>query len=304
MEPVFILGAPRSGTTFLASLLKATCYGKPFETQFITKFYKRLPEYGALDEKENFNRLIEDILSERAVQQWKLKLDLDSFYRDQKGDFSYASIVNNLCMSRNGALGLSAWGDKTPHYIGNFEIIYKLFPQAKFIYIVRDGRDVALSLLKKNWGPKNIYACAKLWKRLNKYRKEFETLEDNRQLIRLSYERLLDNVEGNAARIYGFLQQDYNETELKKFCSTVKPGNYHKWKSQFNKRQLKVFDSVAADTLTRFGYESFSPECELNFISRLGYNLHNKMFHLIFLFETNIIDTFKIRFLGKEPFAE
>lgn len=35
---------------------------------------------------------------------------------------------------------------------------------SKVIYITRDGRDVALSLMQQPWGPGNIYACAKLWK--------------------------------------------------------------------------------------------------------------------------------------------
>lgn len=43
---IFILGAPRSGTTFLASLLELTFFGKPFETPFITKYYKLLADYG------------------------------------------------------------------------------------------------------------------------------------------------------------------------------------------------------------------------------------------------------------------
>ena len=43
-KQVFILGAPRSGTTFLASLLTHTRFKAPFETHFIPKFYKKLSE--------------------------------------------------------------------------------------------------------------------------------------------------------------------------------------------------------------------------------------------------------------------
>jgi hypothetical protein len=301
---IFILGAPRSGTTFLASLLDQTYFGKPFETHFITKYHKVLATYGAINEKVNFRKLLTDILNERPIKQWKLNLDITKFYGELEGDYSFSNIVDSLCLKRNKQFGLDAWGDKTPHYIGDFEIIYSLFPNAKFIFIVRDGRDVALSLLEKKWGPNNVYSCAEYWKSLNRDREDFEVLEKNGQLIRLSYEGLLDDTENNVVKIYEFLSQDYSQPGIKKMCSTVKQGNYNKWKKELSANQIKIFDFVAADTLNRFGYETLNSPQTLNPISKLIYRLHNKVVWFKFMFDSNIIDGIKIRFLGKEPFAE
>ena len=301
---VFILGAPRSGTTFLASLLGLTRFGKPFETHFITKYFKLLPQYGDLTRKQNFKKLLQDILKERPVMQWNLDLDLDQFYEEQGGDFAYGEIVNKLCLKRNGQLGLEAWGDKTPHYIGDFDIIYSLFPDARFIFIVRDGRDVALSLLQKNWGPNNIYACARYWKKLHRHYPEFQALIDSNQMIEISYEDLLDNTEQRVRDIYAFLDQSYDESDLAKLCSTVKPGNYFKWKQKFSKRQTLVFDYLAADVLERFGYEVSKNIQPINPLSRLVYAFHDRLKYYIFMLEINVIDGFKIRFMGKKPFAE
>jgi len=303
-KQIFILGAPRSGTTFLASLLEFTDYGKPFETQFITKYYKLLHKFGDLSIKNNLSKLLDKILKERAVQQWKLDLDLDDFYLNLDGNFGFSNIVNNLLLIRNSQFGKQGWGDKTPHYLGDFEKIYDLFPNAKYIYIVRDGRDVALSLLEKEWGPNNIYSCAIYWKRLNKRRGLFNRLEVNGQLLILRYEDLLDYTDEYVRKIYSFLSQNIDESELVEISSTVKAGNYYKWQKKLSNRQIKIFDSVASNTLKRFGYRINYPENGVNFMIEILYKLHNQANYYICLFKINIIDGFKIKFLGKEPFAE
>ncbi len=303
-EQLFILGAPRSGTTFLASLIGLTKYGKPFETHFFTKYYKLLSSYGDLENKENFSCLLKDILKERPVMQWRLDLNMDDFFQSLDGDHSYVNILNSLCLLRNSKLGFNFWGDKTPHYIGDFDIIQKLFPDAKFIYIVRDGRDVALSLLQKNWGPNNISSCAEYWKTLNKENVHFNRLKKNGQLLTLRYEDLLDNAESNVRDIYKFLDTDISESDVRSLCFTVKPDNYFKWKEKLSRSQIKVFDLIAANTLSRFGYETFGPENGVGILPGAFYKAHNKFLVYKFLFEINVIDGFKIKFLGKEPFAE
>jgi hypothetical protein len=301
---VFILGAPRSGTTFLASLLSYTKYGPPFETQFITKYFKRLHRYGDLSEKDNFKRLLKDVFRERAVMQWGLDVDPDSFYQELNEDFSYASIVDALCLKRNHSLGFADWGDKTPHYLGDFNIINSMFPKAKYIYIVRDGRDVALSLLQKNWGPNNVFACSDYWNKLNIEKPEFRKLESDGRLMTLKYEDLLDHTERYVSEIYNYLGEDIDSATIKNISSTVQAGNYYKWKTKLSPYQIKIFEMVSANTLRRFGYETSHTEGGLNPVTKVMYILHDKLLYWKFLFEANLIDGFKIKFLGKEPFAD
>ena len=72
--PIFIIGCPRSGTSLLARFLEPTIYGAPIETHFITKYKKKLSNYGELENFENFNKLLNDILKERPVMQWKINI--------------------------------------------------------------------------------------------------------------------------------------------------------------------------------------------------------------------------------------
>lgn len=302
-DPLFILGCPRSGTTLLASLLKYTSYGPPVETHFITKYYKRLHKYGDLTNKNNAIKLIRDILKERPVMQWKLDVDPVDIY-DNLDEISFRSIVNSICMMRSLREGFETWGDKTPHYILDLEIIYRLFPKSKYIYIVRDGRDVALSLLKKEWGPNNVYSCAEYWVKCNRANQILDNLKKEGQLFFLKYEDLLEKADKILPEIYLFLNEPYFEDKMDKLIAAINRKNYNKWKTQMKPKQIKIFENIAANTLKRFGYETSYDQTELNKLLKYFYKAHNEIIRAVYLFKINVIDGIKIKYFGKEPFAE
>jgi len=285
-------------------LLEKTVYGAPFETHFITKYYKKLADYGDINIYQNFLRLLMDILNERAVKQWSLKFDYNQFFKELGPTVTYSKFVNKLCQKASEKNGFSSWGDKTPNYLNDIDILYELFPDSKYIYIVRDGRDVTLSLLEKDWGPNNVYYCAKYWVGLNSSNQYFDALEVSKNLYQLKYEDLLDNVEEHVREIYTFLDVEYDEVELAQLAATVKPGNYNKWKKQMTSMQMNTFDRIASGTLMRFGYEVSVEEKPVLFVWKIMYFLHNLIFRIRHLFIINVIDGIKIRFFGKQPFAE
>ena len=69
-------------------------------------------------------------------------------------------------------------------------------------------------------------------------------------------------------------------------------------------RQVLVFDSIAGATLKRFGYQVTAEEKPVSFVWKMFYRLHNVIFRVRHLFIINVIDGIKIKFFGKEPFAE
>ncbi len=304
MKSIFILGCPRSGTTLLASLLNNTGNGRPVETHFITKYFKKLESYGDISVKKNFSVLMKDILAERPVMQWNLSINVDEFYDELNNNFSYNHIVDQLCMKMARKKGFEAWGDKTPHYLRDIGILFKLFPDSKYIYIVRDGRDVALSLLEKPWGPNNIFTCAEVWRKYNAPNEIIEGMKQRNRLYFIRYEDLLDNAARIVPDIYKFLDEEYNESKMRDLIGRIRKGNYGKWKSKMNTRQIKLFESVAANTLERFGYETSYEESDIGGLTKAVFNSHELFMRAKFLFKTNVIDGIKIKFLGKEPFAD
>lgn len=303
-QQVFILGAPRSGTTFLASLLDKTIYGKPVETHFITKYYKRLEKYGDIKNRDVLRSLVDDILKERPVQQWGIRVEFEGFYQSLPKNYSYSDVVNQLMSLQKQGVNPFAWGDKTPHYVGDLDILMNLFPDAKYIYIVRDGRDVALSLLEKNWGPNNVYECAEYWSKLNRNADLIHDMEKEGKIYSLTYENLVDHTADHVREVYRFLGSTVSDQEVETLSSTVIARNYGKWKAKMTAGEIKTFEAVAGSCLNKLGYELMFQGSTVPAYRKLAYTIHSKYRRLYFLFYTNVIDGFKIRFLGKAPFDE
>lgn len=149
-------------------------------------------------------------------------------------EFSYIDLVDYICTQLMKSKGKPMWGDKTPHYILKLNQLVNLYPNAKYLYIVRDGRDVALSLLKKPWGPNNIYKCAEQWALANNSEQQLllTNLKDKGQLLYIKYEELLEKTEQECCRIYDFLGDDIeNHREMvDALVAKTMSGNHAKWK--------------------------------------------------------------------------
>lgn len=306
-KQLFVLGAPRSGTTFLASLLEGTRFGTPVESQFIVKYYNQLASYDDLNSRSGVNRLIVDILKERAVMQWKLQLDTDAIHaklEGMSGVEAYACLIEMLFLARPEAEGREAWGDKTPHYLGQLDIIDTLFPNARYLVIVRDGRDVAMSLLRMPWGPNNVHSCAEGWSDLNADVEKMRQLEAQGRVLRLRYEDLVTDVDNHLRLIADFLGEQLLDCEIERLANTVSTKSVGKWRKAMSPRQLRVFEAEAGETLRRLDYPTSSTRTSISSMERVVYKAHDKLVWAKFMFSTNVIDGFKIRFLNKEPFAE
>lgn len=286
----------------ISDLLRNTRFGLPFETHFITKYYKRISSYSPLENSRNFERLVHDILRERPVMQMKLTVNPSELY-EQTGA-NYANLVNVLCKMRDKTSHHDSWGDKTPHYILDIDILHNLFPRSKFIWLIRDGRDVALSLMAKPWGRKNIYSCAQYWKECNRDTDMKAVLQSENLLYKVRYEDLIDNPVLEISKLYEFLEEDFDPNFLSEHFKDVRRDNKYHWKTRLNREDIELFDSVAASTLRKFGYETMYDERLPPALVRLKYNAHEVFWHTVQLIKQNTIESVKIAYFGKQPFNE
>ena len=152
--PFFIVGSGRSGSTLLRLILSAhprICI--PPETWFLLELVDRFPQDRPL-EAEELQAVVDAMTShyrwpdlglDRAV----LEERLARANRPTLGDAA-AAVYDELA-SREGK---PRWGDKTPPYVRIVPQLARLFPGARFLHLLRDGRDVALSFRKTGWhGP-------------------------------------------------------------------------------------------------------------------------------------------------------
>ena len=268
--PFFIVGAHRSGTTLLRLILNNHPHlAVPFESVFIPVFYKNLREYGDLSLKENLSRLIYDIGMLSRDKKGELVQDPEAILSLPISN--YAGLVDAIFMEYAERKGKRRWGDKTPSQVMELDILWKLFPDCRVIHLVRDGRDVALSLRRISWGSAHIPRVAADWRWMTILgRKMGAFLGDH--YLEVRYEDLVLKPEETLRRICAFLEEPYHEDllrfhvtaekempseSMKWHQNSVKPPDPSKvfmWKHQMSLADRFIFEQIAGPELELFGY--------------------------------------------------
>jgi hypothetical protein len=158
--PVFIVGCPRSGTTLLRLVLDSHAeIAVPYETTFIIPI-GRDPRVGSWSVAEVAERIID--------HHWFFVLELTpEEVRDAVTELRPADVAQLLRMlfaMHAVRHGKELWGDKTPLQVLHMRELAELFPDARFVHAIRDGRGVSASLASMPWGPGSPVAGALTWR--------------------------------------------------------------------------------------------------------------------------------------------
>src|SRR5262249_51997802 len=95
------------------------------------------------------------------------------------------------------------WGDKTPYYAGHMHLIQSLLPEARFIHLIRDGRDVGLSVKDLWFGPNSLVEAAHWW--AAGIQRARQQAGDLRYYLEIQYEDLVARPESTLQRVCAFL---------------------------------------------------------------------------------------------------
>ena len=256
-RPVFILGSPRSGTTYLGTLLAALPDATYFYEPPVMKYYARLVYE---------NRV--DLARSRR------------FYRR-----GFQSLL--LAAPGSGPRVV----EKNPNHTWIAETLLSVFPDAKFVMIVRDGRDTALSLSEKPWhrldsqdsgryepggyayGPEphfyieperltefaatsDIHRCAWIWRRHTEEIQRLTQILPEESRLEIRYEALLEYPEETIRELLSFI--DDESPEARRALLTVAASGHRnsigRWQSQLSDDDIAVIEDECASTLQRLGY--------------------------------------------------
>lgn len=215
--PFFIIGVHRSGTTLLRFMLcsHSRIYVPP-ETDFIPYFFGKDPHEQL--SVERIAEIIKIIFTRyRFVGEWKGEPPTIEEILAEMPNRTPASFLNalySLYASQNGKL---RWGDKTPIYASYVDIIHNIFPQAKFIHILRDPFDAGISLLEKYEKEEfhiDIYFAARNWvRRINDITASFKKLPPE-LYYELRYEDLVKQSAVKLREVCEFLGETYEPSML------------------------------------------------------------------------------------------
>ena len=155
----FIVGNGRSGNTLMRLMLDSHPeLAIPTETDVLPQIYESCAQ--AADPRQ--------CLFEGFTGFWRWpdnQLD-DSTFRDTLEElrpFNVSDGIRIFFLLYAQKFGKRRWGDKSPYYLKHMPVLQEAVPEARFIHMIRDGRDMAVSTKDLWFGPNSFREAAELW---------------------------------------------------------------------------------------------------------------------------------------------
>ena len=271
--PVFIVGCPRSGTSFLYHLLLSAGGFAEFHTQM--NAYDVLgPIYGPLDSAKNRKHMMADWLQSKAFQvSGLIAAEIEAKVLAECN--TVADFLRIVMGEVGRTQGVDRWVDSTPTNVPHMLRIASDFPDAQFLHIIRDPRDIALSLEKRKWArplpwdkDKALLAAGLYWEWIVRKGRKYGALLSSRYM-ELHYEDLVQKPREILPRVGQFLQHDLDydriqkasigsvKTPLTSFGEDLKQGAFNpvgRWKEKFPPDQLRQFEDLIGEYMAERGY--------------------------------------------------
>jgi hypothetical protein len=246
----------------------------------IMKFFGPLElHYGNLSDDGNFRRLIADVcrMVELHTYPWEIKPDRDLVFR-KAPDRTLLAVYFQIYDQYRAYTGKRRWACKSTFMIEYVNEILRYHPDARFIYMVRDGRDVAVSARKSIFNHFHVFYTAKRWQREQQSGLEWLATLPHGQITLLKYEELITEPESVIRRLCEFLGEEFEEKMLEYHRSqearksgslsvswenTSKPvirENAHKYRKQLSQKEILQFEAIAFRELHALGYQTDNPE--------------------------------------------
>jgi hypothetical protein len=169
--------------------------------------------------------------------------------------------------------GKTRWGDKTPAYIEIVPPLAAMFEDAKFIHLIRDGRDVAKSFQRQGWHGPWMQGYTREWSRAVELDMRLGKTLLNERFLRVLYEDLVLHPEATLRRICAFIDEEFEDQMLSWHGKAdnaipVRERNLHsglgrdmnssdvsRWKREMTSRDIFVAEALIGTQLSHFGYE-------------------------------------------------
>ena len=272
-EPVFIVGMNGSGTTMLLESLgrHPGLYAFPRETRLIPHLYAHREGFGDLSDDRNFLRLWNKVRHLTVFQyvnggaEVPLPADWAAYPRD------LSAVLDAVFRYFAAREGKSRWCEKTPQHAQHLHALSRMYPHARFVHVIRDGRDCAASFHRR-WSRTPELTMYR-WKRLVRdARRQGRQLGAERYL-ELWYEKITSEPELWLRRVSDFVGLEFDPAVLQsrhlylqtQATPAVAPAgtslrpNSGKWRHYFTPGQCTRLEEIGGAALHEFGYETSIP---------------------------------------------
>jgi hypothetical protein len=275
--PIFMIGTQRSGSNLLRLMLNQLPeVAAPHPPHILQRLMPMLSGYGDLKQDAGFMHLVDDVcqLVELNPVPWEgVTLDRQdvAFRCSERSLVAVFGAVYDIMAATRGA---QAWCCKSLaniQYLNDIEHYFR--DAAKYIYLYRDGRDVAVSFRKAVVGEKHFYHIAKEWGATQQIALGMRERAGPKRFIGVRYEDITAQPESTMQRLCKFLGYRYTPSmlnfhatdEAKKAAQSsdlwgnvvnpVMADNTRKFLREAGEADIRLFESVAGDALDALGYE-------------------------------------------------
>lgn len=271
--PFFVVGSGRSGSTLLRMMLVShSRIAIPPETWFLLPLVEQFPVDRALTGKE-LNQVVAVMTTH---YRWPdMKIPAEELQKRAAGLSAVlmrdvVRIVYDIHLQRSGKV---RWGDKTPPYVRIIPQLAMIFPGARFICLVRDGRDVARSFQSLEVYGKSIRQNSIEWLESNRWERKWLASEHASSMLRVRYEDLVLDSEGTLRRICEFIGVSFEPEMLawqdgvgrlvpkrelhvhEKLSRTTSRDDVARWKREMSGRDVFMAEAFMGSDLRRLGYD-------------------------------------------------
>jgi len=185
----------------------------------------------------------------------------------------FADGMRGLYAAYARAHGKRRYGDKTPDYVDRVSMLAAIFPEARFVHLIRDGRDVALSLVDVPFGPDTLPDAAAYWAaKVRAGRRAGAGLGPDRYL-EVRYEALVRQSESSLKDVCRFIGLDFDPAMLRYpdrsdevVAAALRPDVHTRvsepptegvraWRRDLSSDQAAELNASIGDLLEELGYE-------------------------------------------------
>jgi hypothetical protein len=274
--PIFVVGAPRSGTSLLARMLDAhPAIGLADELCFFDIVLGARREVPELDSAERIARFLELLPKMDHVRYWAdgatlIEAAAERLRADPRP--CYAAFYRHLMECRAAALGKRRFGEKTPWNVRHLEALEALFPNARFLHIVRDPRAVVASKRKLPRTSRDVVTNAVKWSidvaAAGRYREG--SPDRAARLLEIRYEDLVRSPEAVLRRVIDFLGEPFDPAmlafaEAGALAFKDQPwregvrrplfdSSLETWRGELSPAQLWLVQWLTRTSMARYGY--------------------------------------------------
>lgn len=271
--PIFIVGCGRSGTTLLRLMFDAhPDVAIPGESHFIPALWRARRRYRSRGVLQ-VDRLAEAIMRSREFRQWGVPEHRVWTRVRQLERPDLGRVLESVFLAYADEREKVRWGDKTPRYVRSLPLLAGLFPTARFVHIVRDGRDVWMSYRSVPWGPRDVWTASRKWTRdVSAGRAAGRQLGRDRYL-EISYERLVREPSETLTELCAFAELPFDagmlefhrdagrrleapagETPFHASVTKALTPGLRDWRTEMPPDEILSFEAVAGPLLAELGY--------------------------------------------------